>query len=219
MKKINVFFITLALVGSIFFGSVAKAQTVEPGVSNLQSAYTVLMRQYVSLLMQLLKQLQAQLADLQAKQAETRAIVDNLASSTPQIAATSTVLTPEPSYTGVSGGQAVNTPEVVAPAPIEPLPMPTQPVDNFDQYKPVIVLNASQLSGNVGDKITLSWSVSAQGATRFDCSGSGDWGGEKDAVGQQEIELTKQGVMSFTLYCKALPGNYANSATITVQVN
>lgn len=208
MKKLSVFIITIALVGSIFTG-VAKAQEVPKIGFNIQSADHTLVQQYISLLMQLVKILQAQLAQLQAEQAQTRAIVDTLATSTQSVPSTMPALAPIQAPAIVSGGSSPSTPEVVAPAPI---------TQNMDNYYPQVVLTASSTSGKVGDKVLLSWNVSAQGATRFECSASGDWYGDVEASGSREVELTKQGVMSFTLNCKALPGNYAGSAKVEVSV-
>jgi len=223
MKKIIVFFITLALVGSIFFGNVAKAQ--DPGF-NVQTADQVLLQKYVSLLMQLIQLLQQRLAELTAQQnatqALTQALAEKIASSTAPVSSSSVISTQEPvistqnspvsSPVQSSGSGSVTTPEVVAPAQNTPI------MDEYEQYKPVITFTASAMSGKVGDKITLSWSVTAQGATRYECSASGAWYGDKAASGSEEIELTQAGTMSFVLSCKALPGNYANSATLGVSV-
>lgn len=219
MKKTIVFFITLALVGSIFFGNVAKAQ--DPGF-NVQTADQVLLQKYVSLLMQLIQLLQQRLAELTAQQnatqALTQALAEKIASSTAPVASSSVISTQEPVISTQSapvqssGSGSVTTPEVVAPAQNTPI------MDDYDKYKPVITFTASAMSGKVGDKITLSWSVTAQGATRYECSASGSWSGDKAESGSEEVELTQAGTMSFVLSCKALPGNYANSATLGVSV-
>ncbi len=79
----------------------------------------------------------------------------------------------------------------------------------------VVNLTASSLSINTGQSVTLRWT--STNATN--CSATGNWSGNKQTAGNENISFTATGRYTYTLTCNNSTTQASNSDSVTVTVS
>ena len=96
------------------------------------------------------------------------------------------------------GGGGGGGGESASPAP-PPTPSPTTSI------------SADPTTVYVGNSTTLTWSSTDSTS----CTASGDWEGSKSSSGNEDVQITKEGLSTFTITCSNSSGSSSSSAEVT----
>jgi len=76
---------------------------------------------------------------------------------------------------------------------------------------PTTSISADPTSVYIGNSTTLTWSSTDSTS----CTASGDWEGSKSSSGNEDVQITKEGLSTFTITCTNSSGSSSSSAEVT----
>ena len=76
---------------------------------------------------------------------------------------------------------------------------------------PTTTISADPTSVYLGNSTTLTWSSTDSTS----CTASGDWEGSKSSSGNEDVQITKEGLSTFTITCTNSSGSSSSSAEVT----
>ena len=79
---------------------------------------------------------------------------------------------------------------------------------------PTTSISADPTSVYIGNLTTLTWSSTDSTS----CTASGDWEGSKSSSGNEDVQITKEGLSIFTITCSNSSGSSSSSAEVTGEI-
>jgi len=76
---------------------------------------------------------------------------------------------------------------------------------------PTTSISADPTSVYIGNSTTLTWSSTDSTS----CTASGDWEGSKSSSGNEDVQITKEGLSTFTITCTNSSGSSSSSTEVT----